>query len=94
MKPAWMRYFLIAMIFVTCVFWVQAFAFAKTYRKVWINQASLEELQFLPGVGPSKAKAILKYREKRAFKSIKDLRRIKGIGPKMSQKMEAWIIFK
>ncbi len=47
-----------------------------------INTASASELQKLPGIGPSKAAAILADRDARgAFKSCADLDRVQGIGP-------------
>ncbi|KGP90473.1 competence protein ComEA [Pontibacillus chungwhensis BH030062] len=52
-------------------------------EKVFINQASLEELKTLSGVGESKAKAILEYREKNGpFQDVHDLLQVSGIGEK------------
>ena len=49
--------------------------------KVVINLASEEDLRRLPGVGPSKAKAILALRAKLGrFRRPEDLLRVKGIG--------------
>jgi competence protein ComEA len=47
-----------------------------------INLASVVELEQLPGVGPSTAKAIVAYREKNgAFLKVEDLLKVRGIGP-------------
>jgi len=44
----------------------------------------------LNGVGASKAKAIVEYREKNgSFKSADDLSKVKGIGPKMIERNRA-----
>ncbi len=47
-----------------------------------INEASSEQLQLLPGVGPSRAEAIVTYRKSHPFKRVEELTRIKGIGRK------------
>jgi competence protein ComEA len=51
--------------------------------KIRINYATAEEIQQLPGIGPSKAKAIVEYREENGyFKKIEDLLEVSGIGEK------------
>ncbi|MGI6294498.1 MAG: helix-hairpin-helix domain-containing protein [Armatimonadota bacterium] len=60
--------------------------------KVNINTADENELQRLPGVGPSTAQAILDYRSKiRRFSSVDQLDDVKGIGPKKLDKMRPFI---
>ena len=57
--------------------------------KININQASLEELTTLTGVGPSKAQAIIDYREQQGpFQSIEELKNVTGIGEKTYEKLK------
>ncbi len=55
--------------------------------KVNLNQANVEQLQTLSGVGPKKAEAIIAYRQKNGkFKNIEELQQVKGIGPALFSK--------
>jgi competence protein ComEA len=48
-----------------------------------LNVATEAELDALPGVGPSRAQAIIEHRSKNGpFASVEDLRNVKGIGDK------------
>ncbi|KPN72773.1 helix-hairpin-helix domain-containing protein, partial [Neisseria sp. 74A18] len=54
---------------------------ALSLAAVNINTATEEELKALPGIGPSKAAAIVAYRQHNGqFKSVDDLKNVKGIG--------------
>jgi len=57
-----------------------------------INTASLETLMTLNGVGESKAKSIIDYRNKSgSFKNIEDIKNVTGIGESIYEKIKAHI---
>lgn len=57
-----------------------------------INTATLEQLKTLNGIGDSKAKSIIEYREQSGgFKSIEDIKNVNGIGEKMFEKIREQI---
>jgi competence protein ComEA len=57
-----------------------AAAQAQDEGVVNIQTASEDQLQLLPGIGPSKARAIVEFRQRRAFRRVQDLMRVRGIG--------------
>lgn len=61
---------------------------SQNEKKVSLNQATTGDLETLPGIGPSKAAAIIKYREEvGAFQSIDELTNVSGIGEKTLEKL-------
>jgi len=53
-----------------------------------LNRASAADLEQLPGIGPAKAKAIVEHRERYGpFRSVDDLLNVKGIGPKLMERL-------
>jgi competence ComEA-like helix-hairpin-helix protein len=57
-----------------------------------LNTATSEELQQVPGIGPVTADKILQMRKSYgAFKSVDDLRAVRGIGPKRIEKMRKYL---
>jgi competence protein ComEA len=58
-----------------------------------INIASMEDLQNLPGIGPTKAEAIVKFRETNGpFRSKQDLLLVPGIGEATLSQIEDYIL--
>ncbi|MCG1866274.1 helix-hairpin-helix domain-containing protein [Staphylococcus epidermidis] len=61
----------------------------NTNQPLNLNSATEEQLKNIPGIGPSKAKDILNYREQNnGFNSINDLMKIKGFGKKTFEKLK------
>lgn len=70
-------------------------------EKINPNNAPIASLVRLPGIGISRAKAIVNYRENfrkqyanaSAFGNCEDLQKVKGIGPKTIQNISSWLKF-
>ena len=66
---------------------------APQSNKIDINTATVDQLQQLKGIGPSKAAAIIADREQKGkFKNIADIKRVKGIGEKLYSGIEESIV--
>jgi len=63
-------------------------ASAGAERPIDLNTASAAELAKLPGVGPAKAQAIVEHRSQQPFTSPDDLRKVKGIGDKLYDRVK------
>ena len=65
------------------------------------NTAPMESLVRLPGLGISRAGAIVAYREdvnrkdasSPVFSNVQDLKKVKGIGPQTAQNASEWLKF-
>jgi len=73
----------------------------RTIRKVQpgdppinVNAAPAEELQRLPGVGPTIALRIVSARAAAPFRAVEELRRVKGIGPKTLDGLRPYVVVK
>lgn len=64
-------------------------------QKVNINQAGQEELQELPGIGPTLAMQIIEYRNTNGkFSKIEDLQNVKGIGDAKFNNIKEYVTVK
>ena len=67
-----------------------SFVFAQI--KVNLNTATVDELDQLPGIGKTKAMRIIEYRDKvGGFKNIREILNVRGIGPKLFEKIRPYI---
>jgi competence protein ComEA len=71
------------------------FLATSAFAKVNINTANVEELATLPGIGSTKAEAIVQYRKDNGqFKKVEDLTEVKGIGDKIVDKIKPEVTIK
>ncbi len=68
------------------------YPFSIFATQIDINKATFDQLEVLPGIGPKLAQRIIKYRETHgSFKSLEELKQIKGIGEKKFEKIKPYI---
>lgn len=64
----------------------------ETSRRININTASEEQLLTLPGIGQSRARSIVAYREEHGgFKQVEEIQQIEGIKEKVYAKLKDYI---
>jgi hypothetical protein len=56
-----------------------------------LNHADPEALEVLPRIGPRRAAAIVRARERAAFSSVAELARVRGIGAKTIEGLAGWV---
>lgn len=60
--------------------------------RIDVNTATAAELEVLPGIGPSRAGAIIEWRDRRGrFRRIDDLDDVHGIGPRTIARISPWV---
>ncbi len=90
-----MRHTAVRLVFLLAV--ACPFAGAQARKKppahpIDLNAASAEQLQELPGVGPSTAKAIVRFREKSGpFRRVEDLLAVRGITKRRLEKLRPYV---
>lgn len=57
------------------------------------NTANKEQLEMIPGIGPSTAQKIIDARLSQAFDTLNDLLSISGIGQRTLEKMQPYLVF-
>ncbi len=60
-------------------------------ERVDVNRASTTELRRLPGIGPALSQRIIEARAVQPFRSVDDLRRVRGIGAKTLERLRPYI---
>lgn len=59
--------------------------------KLDLNCAGAEAFEALPGIGPARAAAIVRERNRRPFGASTELARVRGIGHATVRSLEAWL---
>lgn len=79
---SWLRALMLAAVIGTGAVALPAYAQTQDAQtaQIDLNHASETELTALPGVGPSRARSIVAYRERRPFRRIEEVMRVRGIG--------------
>ncbi|MAI24862.1 MAG: hypothetical protein CMN75_02410 [Spirochaeta sp.] len=60
-------------------------------RPLDVNTACGRDLTVIPGIGPSRAQAILEARDSDPYRSLSDLTRARGVGPGTLSRIANWV---
>lgn len=89
---SWRTRFLAAALLCLCAAAVPSVAASALTGVVNVNIASPEELELLPGIGETRAAAIVAERDDRGgFKSVDELVEVKGIGEAMLVRLRPYV---
>jgi competence protein ComEA len=61
-------------------------------ERIDVNHAAAADLRRLPGIGPTLSQRIIETRERQPFRSVEDLRRVKGIGVKTLERLRPHVV--
>jgi len=74
------------------LFMISVLCISLLFSAVNINKANSAQLETINGIGPTKAKEIIKYRKAHGpFKNVTEIVNVKGIGPKTLDKIKMQI---
>jgi len=70
----------------------QASAEGQNQEKIEINSATVEQLQEVPGIGPTLAARIIDFRDEHGpFERVEDLLNVQGIGVRTLERMRPYL---
>lgn len=82
---------LLAALFVSHAAWAGGHKQGTLVGAVNLNQADEAALDLLPGVGETRAQAIIAWRRAHPFKKVEELTRVKGIGRKTILRLRPYL---
>lgn len=92
MRHIYLKTTLMAIVMAITLNSLNAFADDKSNTPIVnINNATAQELAYLPGIGPSTAERIIHYRKGHKFEKTLHITRVKGIGRKTYEKIKIYI---
>lgn len=67
----------------------------KRGSRIDLNRATVLELQALPGIGPARARAIIRWREEHGrFRNFRDLSEVSGVGSATVRKLRSLVVIR